>query len=241
MVDELWQRINAVEEDHWWFRGRRTLIDKMLSLYLPTHSILELLDVGAGSGKNMTLLTPYGRVQGLDPFPQNGTNIIKGRAENLPFVSGRFDSVTAFDVLEHIEDEQAALQEMIRVLKPKGFLFLTVPAGPHLWSDHDVVNGHYRRYTKETLQVLLNDASLQLLKLTYFNTLLYPLAAFSRKWRHRDDLKLPPLLLNHFLERVFTLEASLLATRDLPYGLSLLAVAKLASTSSHNAPSKIDK
>jgi SAM-dependent methyltransferase len=152
----------------------------------------------------------------------------------LPGLSGvgerHYDLIGAFDVIEHIDDDQAALASIAKRLKIGGKLVITVPAHQWMWSAHDVVNHHKRRYSKTALKALVEASPLKLERIGYFNSLLFPLAVAERlsaRLRGRDDadLSLPPRPLNAALERVFALERHLVARLPLPPGLSLFAVA----------------
>jgi SAM-dependent methyltransferase len=152
----------------------------------------------------------------------------------LPGLSGvpqkHYDLIGAFDVVEHVEDDRAALASIAERLKPGGKLVLTVPAHQWMWSAHDVVNHHKRRYSKRGLRRLLEESPLKLDTIGYFNSLLFPVAIAERlssKLRGKDDadLTLPPAPLNTVLERIFAAERHLVGRLPLPPGLSLFAVA----------------
>ena len=152
----------------------------------------------------------------------------------LPELAGvpehHYDLIGALDVIEHIDDDHAAIAAIATRLKPGGKFVITVPAHPWMWSPHDVVNHHKRRYTKRGLRRLIESSPLELHKIGYFNSLLFPLAVADRmssKLFRKDDadLKLPPAPLNAALEHVFASERHLIARLPLPPGLSLFAVA----------------
>jgi SAM-dependent methyltransferase len=152
----------------------------------------------------------------------------------LPELEGipqrHYDLVAAFDVVEHISNDEAAIGSIARLLKPGGKLVLTVPAHQWMWSAHDVVNHHYRRYSRTGLKRLIDGSLLKLETIGYFNSLLFPVAVAERlasKLRGKDeaDLSLPPAPLNQALERVFAAERALIGRVPLPPGLSLFAVA----------------
>jgi SAM-dependent methyltransferase len=154
----------------------------------------------------------------------------------LPELAGvpdrRYDLVGAFDVIEHIEDDHAAIASIASKLKPAGKFVMTVPAHPWMWSAHDVVNHHKRRYSKRALKQLIETSPLRLDAIGYFNSLLFPAALAERlssKLRGKDDadLKLPAAPLNAALERTFAAERHLVGRVPLPPGLSLYAVASV--------------
>jgi SAM-dependent methyltransferase len=144
--------------------------------------------------------------------------------------AGEYDLIGTFDVIEHIADDRAAIESIAARLKPGGKFVMTVPAHQWMWSAHDVVNHHQRRYSKRSLKSLINGSPLRLVSLGYFNSLLFPAAVAERlssKLRGKDsaDLTLPPARLNSALERTFAAERHLIGRVPLPPGLSLYAVA----------------
>jgi SAM-dependent methyltransferase len=142
----------------------------------------------------------------------------------LPFADDEFDLATALDVLEHLDDDGAALAELRRVVRPGGALVVTVPAHPRLWSRHDELNHHRRRYTRSSLRAPAVAGGWEVARLTHFNTLLLPVAAVLRRFDRGDGLEIPPAPLNRALEVPLRLErAAIGAGISLPAGLSLLA------------------
>lgn len=235
------QTMLAVDEDHWWYRGRRRVIAAALErLALPAD--LAVLDAGCGSGRTLQELDRYGRVAAMELDP-DAAALAAGRGDHevriaalpaVPWPSESFDLITCLDVIEHVEDDVAALTELRRVARPAAVLLMTVPAYPLLWSRHDVANHHFRRYTRGALRRALGAAGWRLRRLTSFNGLLLaPAAAVRLAQRGRapaetrvSDLQLGPIWLNRLLELPLRAEASWLrAGRALPLGLSLLAVA----------------
>ena len=143
---------------------------------------------------------------------------------------GAYDLIAVLDVVEHIEDDIGALKAMAACLKPGGKILITVPAHPWMWSAHDVVNHHHRRYTKKTLRQAIAAAGLKPEKLGYFNSLLFPLAAGARllgKWTGREDSddSPPPPLVNRLFERIFRLERHLVGRAPMAPGVSLVTLA----------------
>ena len=238
----------AADEHHWWYRGRRLVIRAELDR-LPLPSEARVLDAGCGSGRTLQELRDYGEVAGIELSELAAAHargrelgeVRVGRVESLPWADGSFDLVTCLDVLEHIADDGAALREIRRVTKPGGWLLLTVPAYPSLWSTHDEVNHHHRRYRSGDLRRAASDASWHLHRLTSFNSLLLPAAAAVRvgqRHRHRNgdehvsELRVGPAWMNGLLERTLRMEAALLRRGyTLPAGLSLLAVLQNSAVS----------
>jgi len=232
----------AVDEQHWWYRGRRRIICSELDrLELPSDA--QILDAGCGSGRTMQELARYGQVQGIELSPDavevaqaRGVGEVQvGRLEELPWGEGTFDLVTCLDVIEHTPDDRAPLRELRRVTKTGGWLVVTVPAYQALWSGHDIANHHYRRYSRATLRAAAHEAGWRVERMTSFNSvLLGPAAAVRiaqrRRLReaqasHDPGLRLGPAWLNTAMERPLRAEARWLARgRTLPAGLSLLAL-----------------
>jgi SAM-dependent methyltransferase len=233
-----------VDEHHWWYRGRRRIIRAELDrLELPAGA--RVLDAGCGSGRTLEELEDYGTVFGIELNPEaaeiargRGHGEVRiGRLEELPWDDATFELVTCLDVLEHTPDDRVTLQELRRVTKPGGWLLLTVPAYQALWSTHDEVNHHFRRYAREMLRSAAIDSGWQVQRMTSFNSLLLAPAAavrLSQRRRRRrsgaehvTELRLGPSWLNGVLERPLRMEAQWLRRgKTLPAGLSLMAVLK---------------
>jgi SAM-dependent methyltransferase len=237
------QSMLDLDEGHWWFAGRRRIVRGELER-LPLPSPGELLDVGCGSGRNLVELARFGTVAGVEISPQaaavatrRGVGDVRvGPVESLTWDDGVFDLVACLDVLEHTPDDHVTLCELRRVTRPGGFLLLTVPAYQALWSAHDVLSGHFRRYRKRTLVAAVTNAGWRLDRLSAFNALLLAPAAVVRLAQRRrtgpppgrrSELELTPPWLNWALEQPLRVEAAVLRRgRRLPVGLSLLAVAR---------------
>lgn len=234
-----------LEEGHWWFEGRRQVIAAVLARHLPRAGSARLLDVGCGTGGMLTLLREFGQADGIDLSPEavrlaqqrHGAEVavrVGGIPEGLP-APGTLDVVTAFDVVEHIDDDVAAVQALRGTLRPGGLLVCTVPAFGFLWSEHDDLNHHKRRYTRPQLRRLLEQAGLEVEQLSYFNTWLFPAVAgvrLARKSTGRrsgaSDLAMPRPAVNRLLTGLFGSESAVLRRgRGLPFGVSLIAVARL--------------
>jgi SAM-dependent methyltransferase len=230
----------AVDEHHWWYRGRRRVIRAELDR-LPLPANARVLDAGCGSGRTLKELVDYGEVSGIEldadaaELARNrGLGEVQvGRLEQLPWDDGTFDLITCLDVVEHVPDDVAALSELYRVSRPGAWLLVTVPAYQGLWSLHDEANHHFRRYSRSALRGATTAAGWQLYRLSSFNSLLLAPAAAVRVAQRRfgtpngytNDLALGPAWLNTVLEQPLALEASWLARgRTLPLGMSLLAV-----------------
>jgi SAM-dependent methyltransferase len=234
------RQTHEAEDRHWWYRGRRTVLDGVVAgLHLPAGA--RILDAGCGSARNMVEFARYGAVTGIELSPASVTlardravgEVLEGSVLELPFADDSFELATSLDVIEHLDDDLAALRELRRVVVPGGALLLTVPAYQWLWSGHDVVNHHYRRYTRRSLRAVAERAGWHQVRTTYFNSLLLPVAIMLRvldRLNRRTtesslDLWVPPRPVNWLLERPLACEAALIAHGGrIPAGLSLLAV-----------------
>lgn len=237
-----WALVSRVEESHWWFKGRRRILSDLAQTFLPDTRPLQVLDVGCGTGSNLEWLKPLGPVIGIDSSPEavawsqakRYDQVLVGDAAHLPLEDGVIDLVVALDVLEHIDDDRGAALELFRVLKPGGLLMVTVPAYRFFWSDFDVQSGHLRRYKMRELLHTIKRTGGFILKASYFNTLLFPLAAAvrllgGRVFRGRSlqvELQPPFWMVNRFFAWVFSLEVYLVRVLRLPFGLSIVCVAQ---------------
>jgi len=232
-----------VEDTHWWYVGMRRLSGVILGRPgLPG----RVLDAGCGTGGNLAFLGQYGPVTGLDYSPlalefsrrRPGARLINGSILSLPFAAESFDLVTSFDVIYHraVPDDQQAVSEVARVLRPGGRLLLRVPAYDWLRGRHDEAVHTRRRYTARDLRQLLVNAGLHPRRLTYANTLLFPLALVKRLLEPRgtaqtaSDVGPVPAPLNLAFGLCLALEATWLRWGNLPFGLSVFALAEKPDT-----------
>jgi SAM-dependent methyltransferase len=231
---------HQAEDRHWWYRGRRTVIERVLKgMRLPARA--RILDAGCGSGRNMVDLARHGTVTGVElsetsvglARARNVGEVISGSVLDMPFPADSFDLAVSLDVIEHLEDDLGALREMRRTVTPGGSLLVTVPAYPWLWSGHDEINHHHRRYTRRSLEAVAEQSGWEQVRTTYFNSLLLPAAIILRVLERLStkptesslDLWVPPEPFNWLLERPLALEAAMIARGGrIPAGLSLLAV-----------------
>ena len=190
------------------------------------------------------MLSAFGAVSAFEPsglalgFAAKrgiGTVIEGSLPDRVPFQASSYDLVVALDVLEHLDDDLSGLQSLFGMLKPGGYAVFTVPALPWLWSKHDEINHHRRRYTSHSLNRVIGSAGFRPLRITYYNSLLFPLVAVIRagKWLLRADSapdeKMPSEPLNAALRTIFASESWLLRRIAFPIGVSLLAVVRRAS------------
>jgi SAM-dependent methyltransferase len=248
---EFYREYNQVEDVHWWFVGRRRILLSILDRYLGTSNAhRRILDVGCGTGTMLTHLARFGNAQGVDMdleavgycHDRGLRQVTQSGADSLPFEKDTFDLVTALDVVEHIDDDLGALREMRRVLKPGGLLLLTVPAFRFLWGRQDDINLHKRRYVARDLRNRLHAAGFDVERLTYMNAILFPAIAAIRLVRHvlpeppklESDFAFPaPQPLNVVLSAIFGTERHVLTRFNIPFGVSIMALARGSDDKSH--------
>lgn len=188
MDKQYYQEYYELERKNWWFRVRnQILMDRVRRFPMPQKP-LKILNVGVATGSTSELLREFGEVTSIEydkdccEFAQEKTGmpIINGSILELPFADNSYDLVCSFDVIEHVEDDTLAVRELKRVCKPSGWVSVSVPAFMFLWSHHDVINHHFRRYTMPELQAVFEkDQNGKIAYTTYFNSLLFlPIAAF---------------------------------------------------------------
>lgn len=242
MEAKYYQKQHSCEGSHWWYLGRRQVIEKILECFTGGRSD-RVLEVGCGSGGSLELLSGFGHeLTGVELEPsaaedarQRGIgNVVLGKlGDPLPEFEQQYGLVAMFDVLEHIEDDAQALQHTRQLVGSDGHLVITVPAYQFLWSVHDKVAHHYRRYSRRRLTELFEANGFKVEYCSYFNTLLFPAAMLtllaSRFFAMSPDraMRQPSGWINRLLARVFSLEARMLPRRLLPFGLSLVLVASV--------------
>jgi SAM-dependent methyltransferase len=238
----LHKKYHEVEESHWWFKGRRKLIEDTLESIFGKDKKLTILDFGCNSGFFVEQLrkkghetfgtdvseesVEYGSAKGIKKL-----FVVKDK-EKLPFPDSSFDVVMALDVLEHIENDLEALNELKRVVKPEGSIIVAVPAFPFLWGIQDEVAHHFRRYTKSSLRKLFLDAGLSIKRITFFNfTLFIPIAIVRMiakifPPKRGSDFELNNNFTNKILTKLFVFETQVLKKINFPWGISLLMIAR---------------
>jgi SAM-dependent methyltransferase len=231
---------HRAEDRHWWYQGRRHVLERAIArLGLPAQA--HILDAGCGSGRNMVDLAHHGIVTGVElsatsvqlARERDAGEVIEGSVLDMPFDDGAFDLSVSLDVIEHLEDDIGALRELRRVTKPGGALLVTVPAYQWLWSGHDEINHHHRRYNRRTLLAAAEGAGWREESSAHFNSLLLPVAIALRALERFKpsttksslDLWVPPTPFNWALRQPLNLEAAVIGRGgSIPAGLSLLAV-----------------
>jgi SAM-dependent methyltransferase len=223
---------------HWWYRARRGILAALIRRKISLPPDARILEIGCGTGHNVLMLQEFGAVDAIEIDPAARTLAAKRLGKpvgdaplpKLPGVADRtYDMVAILDVLEHVAADRQALIAIASKLKPDGRILITVPAHPWMWSAHDVVNHHQRRYTRKTLAKVVADAGLKLESMSYFNSLLFPLAAAARLWgrmtgKEDSDDSLPPKPVNALFETLFGLERHAIGRVAMPPGVSLVAI-----------------
>lgn len=241
MERQVYEEMRALERTHWWFAARREILAAEIARIAPSGG-LEILEVGCGTGGNLEMLSRFGRVQAVEPDAEarayaaerSGLAVHDGLLpDGLPRREGGFDLVAALDVVEHVDDDASAVRALGEVLRPGGHLLITVPAYQWMWSEHDVRHHHKRRYTARQVGDLVAGAGLTVRRVSHFNTVLFPPIAAVRlagklRGKAGDDERQPPPWLNHALKGAFAAEKALLRMGDLPFGVSILALATRA-------------
>ncbi|PZU96169.1 MAG: class I SAM-dependent methyltransferase [Pseudanabaena sp.] len=240
MEIELYQEMYSLERQHWWFLARRKILTGLISHYLPQG---QVLDVGCGTGFILEELQKSSNnynAWGLDnaepaiAFCQQKklTRITQGILGHDGLTKHSFDMVMFLDVIEHLDEDEQAVELAKDYLSLVGKLLITVPAYQFLWSAHDQIHGHKRRYTKKKLIELLHKTGYEVSYISYFNTFLFPLIAIARllgnlRDRHQaSDVSLPPSPVNQLLYQIFRWEKYFLPYLSFPFGVSIVCVAK---------------
>ena len=241
MDAEAYKEMIELQEEHWWFVARRDVIKSFVKMQMSQGSASKVLEIGCGVGGNVGLLSQSGHYRGIDmhkpaidycsqKYPQFEFQCT--RVEDIPqeFNSNKFDSIYILDVLEHINDELAILKSSLNYLTQNGKILLTVPAFKFLWSPHDEFVHHVRRYTKVGLKKILEDSGYKVERISYFNSILFPLALIQRLGMRLLNRKLsthlstPPTIVNWLFKVIFAQQAWILKRTNLPLGLSIIAV-----------------
>ena len=242
MDQSLHRIIYEQEQNHWWYAGRRLIIFDFIRRMIPEKA-KRALDIGCGSGLNAMILSAYAsEIVGIEisddaiaAAKKTAPNltIIKGSWPTVP-LTGLFDVIICLDVLEHIQDDGAALHTIESLLAPNGIALLTMPALPSLWTDHDAIAHHYRRYTKNMLLRLIEKhTNLEIARISYFNSFLFLPIVFFRALKKilplragASDIFALPAPLNSALRSLFGAERFILRYGNFPIGVSLVCVVR---------------
>lgn len=237
------ERYYKLGRDYWWFYGKYRLVLGLLKPWLPAYPC-RIFDAGCGPGHFMELLKQYGTIIGTDYSlervqfcrTEHLAETAQADLRAVPFRSESFDLITTIDTIEHIKEDQQALKELHRVLKPGGLLAVTVPAFMLLWGSHDENQGHFKRYRVEEMTTMMEAAGFEILKATYAEFLwFFPLLLIRKLKALKDRIKpsqpsddffFPPAWLNRLLTLIITAELPLLRTCNLPLGVTMICVGR---------------
>ena len=238
MERKVYDQMAKLDSCHWWFTARRRILDGVIERIVRPPSDARILELGAGTGHNLAMLSRFGKVEAseLDPVARQfaserlGRPVVEAALPDLSmFPAGTYDMVALLDVLEHVPDDKGSLSAILDRLKPGGALLLTVPINPWMWSAHDVAHHHHRRYRRSEIRKLALGVGFEIELLSPFNSLLFPPIAAVRlvgKLTGKDDSDdaLPSAPVNKTLDTIFGLERGLIGRVPLPFGVSLVAV-----------------
>lgn len=241
MAHNDFEKLYASEKSYWWSVGRRELVKKHIQELLKRKSDSLILDFGCGGGALLTELTEYGNVIGLENSrlaltycqDRGQKNLVLNDGHKLPFKNNTFEIVVCLDVLEHLKDDLQFLSQIYATLSGDGYIFIMVPAFPRLWSSRDVYLGHLRRYTRLQLKRSLEEASFNIVKISYINSFYLPIMLFlllmEKTFRHKflpQDTLTTPGMLNKLLTAMLVLENNITTKISFPLGVSLFCIAQ---------------
>lgn len=221
-------------EDSWWYKGRKNVADLLMNKYIERKNKLSILDFGAGYGGMIDILKKYGEVSASE-VSENAILSCKSRGYKDVFIdndstfskNNSFDIVTLFDVVEHFKDDKKLVNSVYNVLKPGGYIVVTVPAYKWLWSAHDIEHEHYRRYTIKTITGLLNNAGFEIMHSSYWNMFLFLPAAIARLFGFSGSSSLNS---KNFLNKLFYIivyfESIFLRFFSLPFGTGIVIIGR---------------
>ena len=238
MERKVFDQMAQLDSRHWWFTARRRILDGVIERVVKPPKDARILELGAGTGHNLAMLSRFGTVEAseLDAIARQlasdrlGRPVVEAALPDLSmFPTDSYDLVALLDVLEHVPDDESSLRSIKQLLKPGAALLLTVPINPWMWSAHDVAHHHHRRYRKQEIRKLAEDAGYAIDLISPFNSLLFPPIAAVRlagKLTGKDDSDdaMPSAPVNTILDTVFGLERSLIGRVPMPFGVSLVAV-----------------
>lgn len=228
-----------LEDNHFWFLGKRFFVKTILKGYFK--KIKKILDIGAGTGGMTKYMARYGKITGIennrlarDLANKRGIKVLKGNANKLPFKNSQFDTVTLFDVLYHknIKDEGKVIKEAYRVLKPNGLLLVTDSANKSLTSAHDIATQGKRRYSTSEMRQIIESQNFKILRSSYIFMTLFPIVFMKRLFLDKitnsksSDVSPLPKAINSFMLRLLKIESLVFNHFNLPFGTSVIVLAQ---------------
>lgn len=238
---EDYKLLGNLNEDYWWFLGKRDLLECLLDKILIKEKGIKILDLGCGIGENLSLISKYGSVFALEYSEEaikfipkeKAIGVARGDARYLCFKNNVFDVIITFDVLEHVKEDMEVIKEVYRVLKKGGLLLISVPAIQFLFSNHDRALHHLRRYSKHNLIKIIKRSNLKIERITYWNFFLFfPIVLIRllnkiKNVKSKSDITKMPKMLNWLFFLILKVENKLIKYGiNLPIGLSLIVVLK---------------
>ena len=243
MEISVYQKSYYFQESFWWFVGMRKIYSRILDNVNNQSVVRRVLDVGCGVGNNLNILRKYGTVIGIDSSSvplqfckKAGFNkCVQASATELPFEDGAFSMVAALNIIEHVENDEKLIQELGRVCQRGGTVLIVTSAFPFLWGTHDEASHHYRRYLKGSLSRKIKGLGLDIERISYINIFIFHILAIIRPFQKlfRKSYKRPeveiqeiPKFINWLLIMLLSLESIIIKNLNLPYGASLLCLAR---------------
>jgi len=240
----VFERLAANEALHWWFVARRQILSDIIRRKIAGLRPMRVLEAGCGTGGNLAMLKNFGDVQAFEPDEialgiarsRGSAEVRKGHLPDGNPFDGPFDLIALLDVVEHLDDDMGALRALDKVLAKDGRFLIAVPAYRLLWSRHDELHHHKRRYERRELLKLAERAGLEVKYCSYFNTLLFPVLVLRRligRLRSQSlgaDDEMPGRVLNGALTAIFQMERYYLRWARFPYGASLVLIAGKAKS-----------
>ncbi|MSP53881.1 MAG: class I SAM-dependent methyltransferase [Gammaproteobacteria bacterium] len=238
---EMYRIFFKIQNEHWWFITKKKIVLSLITRLVPINKESKILDIGCGSGLMLNALGELGQTYGMDISDEAigfSKEIFKGQVmkgalpDEVPYQENFFNLITALDVVEHVEEDIKSLIALRARLCSGGKAIITVPAYMFLWSAFDEINEHKRRYTLSELKEKLLQAGFTIEKISYYNTLLFPIVYVVRVLNNifnRDgssDVDMPSQPMNFILKKIFGVEKYMLRFFNLPFGVSILAVVK---------------
>lgn len=242
-MQEIVYHINyELENSYWWFVARKKILRDLIQRYCLFNNETNLLDVGCGTGGFASFISQYCNVICLDTSDlalsyckkRGLNNLYQGTLEEFNTDNNKIQIISMLDVVEHIENDKRVIERAYELLEENGCLIITVPAYKWLWSEHDEIHMHKRRYTKKEIVKLIESAGFKIVFATYFNFFLFPTVALMRiieiLLKTKKKIERPvvpvPTFINIILEKIFSLEKYFLKFFKFPFGLSILIIAK---------------
>lgn len=224
------------KKEIWWYYVRKKIIKKIIGRYLLKKKNLNILDIGTGMGGLLEVLNDYGKISIVETnkncrvYLKNNFSYINQIIPNISKIKGKFDLITIFDALEHIKDDKKIIKKLRLYLNDEGIIIITVPAFQFLWSSHDELSMHFRRYSKKSIKEVFKDY--KEIKISFFNYFLFFPILITRKFFNMLNLKIKQnelansFLINLILKNIFNIETLLINKIDIPFGTSLYAIYK---------------